>query len=113
MYLNYSYILIIFLFFLILRYILLEFYPKLIINGYFTLFISFYILSYIFTKSIIFSIIIGLIAINIRILYRNKKDRQILNNYNSLDNIFITCIGIIFLFFIIINFDYIDNKFKK
>ena len=34
-------------------------------------------------------------------------------NYNSFDNIFITCIGLIILFFIIINFIYIDNKFKQ
>ena len=113
MYFNYSYIILILCIFLILRYIILEFYPNLIINGYFSLFISFYIISYIFTNSIIFSIIIGFIAINIRILYRNKKPIYTLKNYNSLDNIFITCVGLIILFFIIINFDYIDNKFKK
>jgi hypothetical protein len=108
----YFYLFIILLF-LFVRYIILQYYPNLIINGYFSLFISFYIISYIFTKSIIFSIIIGFISINIRILYRNNKSIKVLNNYNSLDNIFITCIGLIILFFVIIKFDYIDTTFKK
>ena len=113
MYLNYLYIVLILFIFFILRCVILKYYPKLIINGYFALFLCFYLITYIFTKSIIFSIIIGLISINIRIIYRSNQPKESLNNYNSFSNIFITCFGLIILFFIIINFDYIDGKFKK
>lgn len=104
-------ILLILIIFLILRCTILEYYPRLIINGYFSLFICFYLITYIFTNSSIFSIIIGLIAINIRIIYRSKNNKD-LENYNSFKNILITIFGLVILFFILINYNYI-NKFKK
>ena len=73
----------------ILRYTLLEYTPSVIINGYFSIFICFFLFSFLFTKNILFSILIGMLIINMRILYRSVKDKSTLNNYNGLSNCFI------------------------
>ena len=110
MYIN---VILILILFLISRYLIFEYYPTLITNGYLAIFISFCLITYMFTKSIIFSIIIGLITINVRNLYRMNTPDYILNKKNGFNNTCITCIGLIFLFFSIINFNYIDKKIKK
>ena len=107
------YIILLLIIFFIFKYIILEYYSNFIINGYIALFISFFLISYIITKSILFSIIIGLFSLNFRIIYRNSKSNKNLQEYNGFSNILITSIGLIFLYIIFINFDFIHLNCKK
>jgi hypothetical protein len=93
----------------ILRYIILEYTPVIIINGYISIFMSFFIFTFLFTKNILFSVLIGLFTINTRILYRSIKDKSILNDYNSFSNCFIFLFGLLLLSVILFNY----SKFNK
>jgi hypothetical protein len=93
----------------ILRYIILEYAPVIIINGYISIFMNFFILTFLFTKNILFSLLIGLFTINTRILYRLIKDKSTLNDYNSFSNCFIFLIGLLLLSVILFNY----SKFNK
>jgi hypothetical protein len=93
----------------ILRYIILEYAPVIIINGYISIFMSFFIFTFLFTKNILFSLLIGLFTINTRILYRLIKDKSTLNHYNSFSNSFIFLIGLLLLSVILFNY----SKFNK
>jgi hypothetical protein len=93
----------------ILRYIILEYTPGIIINGYISIFMSFFIFTFLFTKNILFSLLIGLFTINTRILYRLIKDKSILNDYNSFSNCFIFLFGLLLLSVILFNY----SKFNK
>ena len=93
----------------ILRYIILEYAPVNIINGYISIFMSFFIFTFLFTKNILFSLLIGLFTINTRILYRLIKDKSTLNHYNSFSNCFIFLIGLLLLSVILFNY----SKFNK
>jgi len=93
----------------ILRYIILEYTPGIIINGYISIFMSFFIFTFLFTKNILFSLLIGLFTINTRILYRLIKDKSTLNHYNSFSNCFIFLFGLLLLSVILFNY----SKFNK
>jgi hypothetical protein len=93
----------------ILRYIILEYAPVIIINGYISIFMNFFIFTFLFTKNILFSLLIGLFTINTRILYRLIKDKSTLNHYNSFSNCFIFLIGLLLLSVILFNY----SKFNK
>jgi|LauGreDrversion4_2_1035121.scaffolds.fasta_scaffold65256_3 hypothetical protein len=93
----------------ILRYIILEYTPDIIINGYISIFMSFFIFTFLFTKNILFSVLIGLFTIHTRILYRSIKDKSILNDYNSFSNCFIFLFGLLLLSVILFNY----SKFNK
>jgi hypothetical protein len=93
----------------ILRYIILEYAPVIIINGYISIFMSFFIFTFLFTKNILFSLLIGLFTINTRILYRLIKDKSTLNHYNSFSNCFIFLIALLLLSVILFNY----SKFNK
>jgi hypothetical protein len=93
----------------ILRYIILEYTPVIIINGYISIFMSFFIFTFLFTKNILFSLLIGLFTINTRILYRLIKDKSTLNHYNSFSNCFIFLIALLLLSVILFNY----SKFNK
>jgi len=106
-------LLFIFIIIFILRYIVLKYFPNFIINGYFSIFLCFFILSIIFTKNIFFSIIIGLLVINFRIIYRSIKDKKTLNEYNSFSNCLIFAIALFLLSIILIYFKKIDKDYSK
>jgi hypothetical protein len=97
----------------ILRYIVLEYTPLVIINGYFSIFICFFILSFLFTKNILFSVLIGLFTINMRVLHRSVKDKSTLNNYNSFSNCFIFLFGLLLLSVILINYRHFNKHVEK
>ena len=97
----------------ILRYIVLQFCPTIIINGYFSIFLCFYVITSIFTNNIIFSIIIGLLVVNLRIIYRTVKDKKTLNNYNSFSNCLIFTAALLLLSIILINFERIHKIVNK
>ena len=95
----------------IIRYIVLQYIPNIIINGYFSIFLCFFIITYIFTENSLFSIIISMITVNLRILYRYLKDPKTLSNYNSFSNCIIFLIALISWWIIIKQFNYI-HKFS-
>lgn len=97
----------------ILRYIVLEFFPTIIINGYFSIFLCFFAITCIFTNNNLFSIIIGLLVVNIRIIYRKVKDKKTLNEYNSFSNCFIFSAALLLLCIILIYFEKIDKIYSK
>jgi hypothetical protein len=97
----------------ILRYIVLKYLPTYIINGYFSIFFVFFIITYLFTSNYLFSIIIGMISVNSRILYRHSKDQKTLSNYNSYSNCFAFLLSLVIWFSIIKNFKKINNNFKN
>jgi len=97
----------------ILRYIVIEYTPSVIINGYFSIFICFFILSFLFTKNILFSVLIGLFTINMRILYRAIKDKSTLNHYNSFSNCFIFLFGLFLLSVVLINYRHFNKDVEK
>jgi len=97
----------------ILRYIVLQFFPNLIINGYFSIFLCFFSIAFIFTNSNLFSIIIGLLVVNMRIIYRKFKDKKTLNNYNSLSNCFIFFVALLLLTIILSFFEKIEKNYSK
>ena len=97
----------------ILRYTLLEYTPSVIINGYFSIFICFFLFSFLFTKNILFSILIGMLIINMRILYRSVKDKSTLNNYNGLSNCFIFSFGLFLLSVILFNYTNFNKHIEQ
>ena len=103
----------VFIILLIARYLILEYFPTIIINGYFSIFLCFFIISEIFTKNIYFSIIIGLFIINCRIFYRNIKDKKDLNNYNCFSNVAIFTIALILFGILLVYFEKIDKYYNK
>ena len=103
----------IFILIFILRYIVLEFFPTIIINGYFSIFLCFFVITSIFTNNNFFSIIIGLLVVNIRIIYRKVKNKKTLNEYNSFSNCFIFSAALLLLCIILIYFEKIDKNYSK
>ena len=97
----------------VLRYVVLEYFPKLIINGYFSIFLCFFVATILFTKNKLFSILIGLLVINLRIIYRSVKDKNTLNEYNSFSNCLIFGFALLVLSIIFIHYDTIDKLFNK
>ncbi len=97
----------------ILRYVVLEYMPSAILNGYFAIFICFFILSFVFTRNILFSLVIGLLTINVRTLYRSMKDKSTLNDYNSFGNCFIFLLGLIVLSVILFNYPKFNKYIEK
>jgi len=97
----------------ILRYIILEYTPVIIINGYISIFMSFFIFTFLFTKNILFSVLIGLFTINMRILYRAIKDKSTLNHYNSFSNCFIFLFGLLLLSVVLINYRHFNKDVEK
>jgi hypothetical protein len=97
----------------ILRYLILEYFPDIIINGYFSIFLCFFIISKIFTKNAFYSIIIGLLVINGRILYRYIKDKKTLNEYNSVSNCLIFLAALILVSILLVYFEKIDKYYSK
>jgi len=97
----------------VIRYIVLQFFPTIIINGYFSIFLCFFIITVIFTNSSLFSIIIGLLVANLRIIYRSIKDKNTLNEYNSFSNCLIFTVALLLLSIILIYFKHIDKVTNK
>ena len=95
------------------RYILLEYFPIIIINGYFSIFLCFFVISVLFTQNVYYSIIIGLFVINSRIIYRSFKDKKTLNKYNSFSNCSIFTIALLLLSMLIIYYKKIDKIYSK
>ena len=93
----------------ILRYIVLQYFPTIIINGYFSIFLCFFIISVIFTKNIFYSTIIGLFVINGRIIYRAIKDKKTLNEYNSFSNCLIFTFALLLLSLFLVYFEKYTN----
>jgi hypothetical protein len=106
-------LLLVFILTFILRFVVLEFFPTIIINGYFSIFLCFFIITNIFTNNYLFSIIIGLLIINFRIIYRNIKDKKTLNEYNSFSNSLIFTIGFLLLAVLLVNFKKINETYNK
>ena len=106
-------LLIAFIIIFILRYISLEYFPNVIINGYFSIFLCFTIASVLFTKNIFYSIILGLLAINFRVVYRSVKDTKTLVVYNSFSNCAIFTFAFILLSIFLIYFEKIDRCCSK
>jgi hypothetical protein len=97
----------------IIRYVILEYYPNLVVNGYLYLFLLFFLISYFCTRSILYSILLGLATINGRLLYRSFMSPLILDNYNSIQNMTIFMVGLIMLFITIIYYKKIDKILKN
>lgn len=97
----------------ILRYVVLQFFPTMIINGYFSIFLCFCLVSYIFTNNMSFSIIMGLLVVFLRIIYRNIKNNKTLHDYNSLGNCVIFTIVMLILGIILFNFEKIHRESNK
>jgi hypothetical protein len=106
-------LLISFIIIFILRYIVLQFFPTFIVNGYFSIFLCFFIISLIFTENMFYSIIIGLLAVDFRILYRSIKDNKTLNEYNSFSNCLIFSIALVLLSIFLIYFEKINKIYNK
>ena len=85
----------------VLRYIILEWFPMYIVNGYFSLFFATWLIVYLFTSNMVFSILIGMFYVNVRILYRYSKDKQTLSHYNSVSNCLMFGIALVGLYFFI------------
>lgn len=97
----------------ILRFIVLRFFPTIIINGYFSIFLCFFVITILFTNNYLFSIIIGLFVINFRIIYRSIKDKKTLNEYNSFSNCLIFTIALLLLSVLLFHFKKIDKTCSK
>jgi hypothetical protein len=97
----------------IVRYVVLNFFPKLIINGYISIFVCFFFLTKLFTNNPFFSIMIGLVVINSRILYRRITDQKTLSNYNSVSNCLIFSIALIILGYVLIHFEIINTTINQ
>jgi hypothetical protein len=97
----------------ILRYIVLQYFPTIIINGYFSIFLCFFIISAIFTKNIFYSTIIGLLVINGRIIYRAIKDKKTLNEYNSFSNCLIFTFALLLLSLFLVYFEKIHKLYNQ
>ena len=69
-----------------IRFIMLEYSPTLIVNGYFGIYVLFFLFCYIFTKNVMFSLINGMIFALCRMFYRNIQDSKTLNDYNNIQN---------------------------
>ena len=108
-----SNLLFVFIFIFVLRFVVLDFFPTIIVNGYFSIFLCFFIITHIFTNNIIFSIIIGLLAVNFRIIYRTVKDKKTLSKYNSFSNCLMFTIALFLLSIILINFERIHKTVNK
>lgn len=106
-------LLISFIIIFILRYIVLQFFPTFIVNGYFSIFLCFFIISLIFTENMFYSIIIGLLTVDFRILYRSIKDNKTLNEYNSFSNCLIFSIALVLLSIFLIYFEKINKIYNK
>ena len=106
-------LIIVFIIVMIIRFLVLEYSPKIIINGYISIFFCFYILTYIFTKNPFYSIIIGLIITNARIIYRTFKDKESIEQYNSSSNIIMFVVALIFLILCLRGFKDINKMIDK
>jgi len=96
-----------------LRYIILKYSPELIINGYISIFMCFFIFTILFTENIYFSIIVGLVVINLRIIYRSIKSSKTLLDYNNFSNCLVFFLLLVILSIVIYKFDIIDKNFQK
>jgi hypothetical protein len=96
-----------------LRFIVLQYYPTIIINGYFSIFLCFFVVSILFTNNYLFSASVGLFVTNGRILYRSIKDKKTLNDYNSVSNCVIFAVGIILLSILLVNYKRIDAGYSN
>ena len=106
-------ILLVFIILFIIRYIVLKYLSRFIVNGYFSIFLSFFIITYIFTNNILFSTIIGLLSVDLRILYRLLKDKQTLLDYNSFSNCLAFFIALVLWASIIKNYKLINDSINK
>jgi hypothetical protein len=97
----------------IVRYIILKYSPELIVNGYISIFVCFFLFTVLFTKNIYFSMIIGLLIINLRIIYRSIKSAKTLLDYNSFSNCFVFLVALLALSFVIYKFNIIDRHSQK
>ena len=95
----------------VFRYIVLEISPAMIINGYFALYVTFTILTYIFTNDILLSHSLSLMFILIRSIYRyiSKQD----SDYNSTKNVLLFLFAILSWTIIVIQYTKIERYIKK
>ena len=95
----------------VFRYIVLEISPAMIINGYFALYVTFTILTYIFTNDILLSHSLSLTFILIRSIYRyiSKQD----SDYNSTKNVLLFLFAILSWTIIVIQYTKIERYIKK
>jgi len=95
----------------VFRYIVLEISPAMIINGYFALYVTFTILTYIFTNDILLSHLLSLTFILIRSIYRyiSKQD----SDYNSTKNVLLFLFAILSWTIIVIQYTKIERYIKK
>ena len=95
------------------RFVVLEFFPSIIINGYFSIFLCFFAITILFTNSPFYSIIIGLLVVNIRIIYRTLQDKKTLNKYNSIYNCLIFAVALLLLGIFLVCFEKINKVANK
>ena len=95
----------------VFRYIVLEISHAMIINGYFALYVTFTILTYIFTNDILLSHSLSLTFILIRSIYRyiSKQD----SDYNSTKNVLLFLFAILSWTIIVIQYTKIERYIKK
>ncbi len=102
-------IIIIIILLLLGRYYILTYNDKLLINGYFAIYIIVFFITYYLTRNAKFSVILSLIIVLGRIIYRKHASQKELENPNSNYHLITFIFGLIIVFIIIYNY----NKILK
>ncbi len=96
----------------IIRYLILKFNSNLIVNGYFAIYILVFFITYYLTKNAKFAVLLSLIIVLGRIIYRKYVPSQELKDSTSFYHLIIFILGMIFIFIIIYNYDKAIKYFK-
>jgi len=94
---------IVFFVMIILRHFILKYYPSVIVNGYFGIYIMMFFILWCLTRDVTFSIMLALIVILGRIFYRKNVPTGELKNPNSVYHMVIFVVGLLLLFIVISN----------
>jgi hypothetical protein len=99
----------------VLRYLVLQYIPKIIINGYFAIFLCFFIITRIFADNILFAILVGLLSSNLRIVYSHFKDPSVLSlsDYNNISNMVAFFLALIVWVILIKNYKSLNALLTK
>ncbi len=94
------------------RYIIIKYYPKIMLNGYFFLFLFIYLFNYLCTQNSYYSLLISIIIVFGRLLYRKYIGNETLTDSNHKYHLIIFVIGLVFVFLCLLNYKKIQKHSK-
>ncbi len=100
------------IFIIFVRHIVLKYFPNIIINGYFCIFLIIFLLNYICTQNSYYSLLISSIIVFGRLFYRKYIGNETLTDSNHKYHLIIFVIGLVFVFLCLLNYNQIQ-KYSK